>query len=204
MADAADVLGEPVTKMLGGREIKFEMFNFGLVAEFQRQQKRAFDAERHKETKRQKDALTEIEGLSPYDRGRLCIEIDNTGPQFDLIAAMFGVEGSIEMLALCARKYQPDMTAAQIGKLLPFSRAQVQKLVNELTPAALVTVDEQRSELIGTGRMRLEAALEQPTREKMREAGIKALETLYQATGEVLPEKYGGQVDPPAETAPTS
>jgi len=41
MANAADVLGEPITRTLGGRDIKFEMFNFGLVAEFQRQQKRA-------------------------------------------------------------------------------------------------------------------------------------------------------------------
>jgi len=206
MANAADVLGEPITRTLGGRDIKFEMFNFGLVAEFQRQQKRAFDEERAAEVQRRQAALSElvIEGLSPFDRGRLLLQVYDSAPVFDLVAAMYDVDGSIELLTLCARKHQPEMTAAEMATLLPFSQAEVQMLVNALTPASVATEDERRVEMIAAARGRLARAIDEPTKKKMRDAAVDSLGMLYEATGEQLPEKYGGQADPPAAPASTS
>lgn len=205
MRDVAEAFAEPVVKTFGNVEVKFHPLTFGILAQFEANAEREFKSNLQAETSRR---LTEIaantEGMAPYDRGRLMLQLYDAAPAFDLVAAMSTVRGSLQLLTLAAKMCDPTMTEERMGKLLPFDQRLVESLVNELTPVGTESVEEVRQELVMMARRRLESAIDNAEHDghKATLAGIEsALEPLYEVTGEVVPERYGGSSVPPAESA---
>ena len=120
---------------------------------------------------------------------------------FDLVEAMYGIGGAVQLLAISAQVHDSKMTPTQMGKLLPFQVDAVHALINELTPVGPVTPEEQRAQQIRTARGRLESA----AAEKDNAAGNKecrakiadAIKMLYA----VLDEQQPGTPGPPVEPA---
>jgi len=205
MRDVAEAFAEPVVKTLGGVEVKFHPLTFGILSQFEANAEREFTKAQQAETTRRLGEIAKYtEGMAPYDRGRLMLQLYDAAPEFNLVAAMGTIKGSLQLLALAAKACDPAMTEEQMGKLLPFDQRLVESLVNELTPVATESAEEVRQEMVMQARRRLESAIDNAETggHKATLEGVRsALEPLYEVTGETVPAKYGGPAVPPVEPA---
>ena len=205
MRDVAEAFAEPVVKTLGGVEVKFHPLTFGILSQFEANAEREFTKAQQAETTRRLGEIAKYtEGMAPYDRGRLMLQLYDAAPEFNLVAAMGTIKGSLQLLTLAAKACDPAMTEERMGKLLPFDQRLVESLVNELTPVATESAEEVRQEMVLRARRRLEAAIDNAGTDghKATLAGIEsALEPLYEVTGETVPAQYGGPAVPPVEPA---
>jgi len=205
MRDVAEAFAEPVVKTLGGVEVKFHPLTFGILSQFEANAEREFTKAQQAETTRRLGEIAKYtEGMAPYDRGRLMLQLYDAAPEFNLVAAMGTIKGSLQLLALAAKACDPTMTEERMGKLLPFDQRLVESLVNELTPVATESAEEVRQEMVMQARRRLESAIDNAETggHKATLEGVRsALEPLYEVTGETVPAKYGGPAVPPVEPA---
>jgi len=201
MDEIRKVLAGPVEKELDGRKIKFAQLTFHMLGEFARWAEGKYDERRQAEIKERLGELDTIADLSPFDRGKLGLEVYASARPFDLVEAMYRMDGAVEVLTLSAQVHDPKMTAEIMGKLLPFDIPAVQALINELTPIGPATPEEQRTKKIRAARGRLESA----AAEKNTKAGDKlcrvklaeGIKMLYVALDESPPDAPS----PPAEPA---
>ena len=205
MRDVAEAFAEPVVKTLGGVEVKFHPLTFGILSQFEANAEREFTKAQQAETTRRLGEIAKYtEGMAPYDRGRLMLQLYDAAPEFNLVAAMGTIKGSLQLLTLAAKACDPAMTEERMGKLLPFDQRLVESLVNELTPVATESAEEVRQEMVMQARRRLESAIDNAETggHKATLEGVRsALEPLYEVTGETVPAKYGGPAVPPVEPA---
>jgi len=159
MGETQKAMAGPVEKEIGGETITFAQFTFDILAEFERLAKGEWDKRRKAEIKERLDDLDAITDLSPFDRGKLGLEVYASARPFDLAAAMYEIDGAVQLLTLSAQVHDEKMVVARMRKLLPFQIDLVHGLINDLTPVGPVTPDEQRAQQITTARGRLESAL---------------------------------------------
>ena len=204
MSDVEAIVAAPVTKSFTDAKgetvaVTFAVLKCNMLGEFKRVAEQAFNEARDAEIKRRTDAvLAAADGLAPYDRMRMILQIHDQAPKFELGAEVFTLEGSLKLLTMSARVNQPDMTEAKLAALLPFTHTTVQNLVLELIPAGLVSVEEQRMEFVLRARRKVELMLDSQDHGADWTRDMEAiLESLYEVTGEPVPEKYGGPANPP-------
>ena len=201
MEELQKIMAGPVEKTIGGETVTFAQLTFGMLAEFEKWAHDEYDKRRKAEIRERLDDLASIPDLSPFDRGKLTLEVHNSTRPFDLVEAMYAMTGAVQLLTISAQVHDSKMTPARMGKLLPFQIDVVHGLINDLTPVGPVTPEEQRAQQIRTARGRLESA----AAEKDNAAGNKecrakiadAVKLLYEALNETKP----GATVPPVEPA---
>jgi len=201
MEELQKIMAGPVEKTIGGETITFAQLTFGMLAEFEKWAKEEWNTRRKAEIRERLDDLASIPDLSPFDRGKLSLEVHNSARPFDLVEAMYAMTGAVQLLTISAQVHDGKMTPARMGKLLPFQIDVVHGLINELTPVGPVTPEEQRAQQIRTARGRLEsAAAEKDDAAGNKECRAKladAIKMLYA----VLDEQQPGTPGPPVEPA---
>jgi len=197
MDELQKAMARPVEKTIGGEKITFAQLTFGMLAEFERWAKGEWDKRRKAEIAERVAELAAIPDLSPFDRGKLTLEVHNSARPFDLVEAMYAMSGAVLLLTISAQVHDAKMTQARMGALLPFQIDMVHGLINELTPVGPVTPEEQRAKQIRTARLKLESALaDKDDVERCAKVG-DAVKILYEALG----EQQAGATSPPAEPA---
>jgi len=201
MDELEKTLAGPLDKELGGETITFAQLTFDMLAQFERWAKGEWDKRRKAEIKERLDDLNTIPDLSPFDRGKLGQEVYSSTRPFDLVTAMYDLDGAAQLLTLSAQVHDPKMVVARMRKLLPFQIDLVHGLINELTPVGPVTPEEQRAQKIRAARGRLEsAAAEKDDDDGNRNARLKlgeGIAMIYKALNEQEP----GTSNPPVEAA---
>ncbi len=197
MGELQTVLAGPVKKTFGDEEITFAQFTFDMLREFETWAKGEWNKRRKAEIKERLDDLGAIPDLSPFDRGKLGLEVYNSARLFDLAEAMYTLDGAVQLLALSAKVDHPAMTVERMRKLLPFQIETVHGLIDELTPVGPVSPQEQRDQQVRDARGRLESAVADKDGEGCRAKLDDAIKMLYKA----LDEQQPGAPSPPADPA---
>jgi len=196
MDELEKAMAAPVEKKLGGETVTFAQLTVEILTAFTVGARKRHKGLRAAEIAERRDELDLIKDLSPYDHGRLMMEVCNSIPPFDLAAALQEIDGAAEVLTISAKVHDPAMTVARMRALLPFDVQIITDLVNELLPVGPVTPEEQQAETIRSARGRLTTALAQ---KDTAEGNVECRACVGDAI-KIL-DKALGEDGPPAEAA---
>ena len=203
MDELSRVFAAPVSRQFGDREIVFAQFTFAIYQPFERWAVAEHKRRRAERIKERLDALSErVEGLSPYDHGRLLLQVTEREPAFDLNAAMLTTEGTLRLLTTSAQVHDKKITEPVLAALLPMDQKFIVSLLDELTPTGPETADERRWELLRQARAKLEGMRPDSMMGSGAAVVADAVKLLYEAAGEEPPVAEGES--PPADGEPDS
>ncbi len=200
--EIGDVFGEPVTRRLGGQELKFRPITFGMMSEFYRtrraEHRDAVEADTRRRIALVLDNLPD--DFPPADRGKLLLQITASEVAYNVESDLNTPDGAILLLTLSAKGAGESVSRDDIGRLFPFDQATAMQLVTELLPGDIVTPDERRIDLVRQARKRLRDWTDHPPSQPRPEQA-RCIRSVIKLLDEALGED--GDNPPGDAAAPT-